>query len=778
MCSTAEKPTYEELKQRVKKLEKEVSELTGAEADIRLVRDKFKDILPAMGDGVDITTYDYKVVYANDNLKKIIGKDELEGHLCYKVFLERDAPCANCPMRRAIENWKTEIEEILQPNGRLIELSASPFRLASGEMAAIEIAKDITDRRRAEEALRDSEERYRRLFEEARDGIILADAKTGVIVDCNHAAARLVGREKSELIGQHQTILHPPDRVKGKFSETFDKHLEEGEGQVLETQVITSTGEIKEVAIKANLLRLGDRICLQGIFRDITEQKRAEEALQESERRYRTIFEDSRDPIYISGRDGQFIDVNRATLDLFGYIREEMIGMDVLKIYVNPDDRRRFQQEIEQKGSVRDYEMKFIKKDGTELDCLLTSTVRRAADGSILGYKGIIRDETERKRLESQLRQAQKMEAIGTLAGGIAHDFNNILAGIIGYTELAELIIAEGSPAKAKLDEVLKAAERATGLVRQILTFSRQGEQEPKVLQIGAATKEALKWLRSTLPATIEIRQDIRTDSGRVLLDPTRLNQVLINLCTNSAHAMRERGGVLEVSVVEVVLDAAGVAQCPDMKPGPYVRLTVSDTGCGMTPSVMARIFDPYFTTKEKGEGTGLGLAVIHGIIQSCGGKIVVYSEPGKGTTFHIYLPRVDMPPSEETAQFGDLPRGNERILFVDDEETLIDIGREMLRYLGYTAVVTTSSIEALETFRSQPDRFDLIITDQTMPRMTGDMLAKELLKIRPDIPIILCSGYSERITKETGGIQALIMKPFVMRNLAEIIREVLDKNR
>ncbi len=305
-------------------------------------------------------------------------------------------------------------------------MSSSPLRLPSGEMAAIEIARDVTDRKRAEKALQDSEERYRRLFEEAQDAIILADAETGVIVDCNRAAAKLVGREKSELIGQRQTILHPPDRVKEKFSETFKKHLTESEGQILETQVITSTGEIRNVAIKANFLRLGDRIFLQGIFRDITEHKRAEEALRESERRYRAIFEDSKDAIYITGRDGQFIDVNQATFDLFGYTGKEMIGMDVRKIYVNPDDGRRFQQEIEQKGSVRDYEMRFLKKDGTELDCFITSTVRRAADGSIRGYQGVIRDVTERKELFKN-----KLDFLTSICHDLGHDNNRPVAHTI-----------------------------------------------------------------------------------------------------------------------------------------------------------------------------------------------------------------------------------------------------------------------------------------------------------------------------------------------------------
>jgi PAS domain S-box-containing protein len=513
---------------------------------------------------------------------------------------------------------------------------------------------------------------------------------------------------------------------------------------------------------------------------DITERKRAEEAQRESEQRYRSLFKDSRDAIYMTARDGTFIDVNQSALDLFGYTRDEMIGLNALEIYIDPDDRQRFRQEIEQKGSVRHYEAKLRKKDGTQLDCLLAASVRLADDGSILGYQGIIHDVTDRKRLETQLHQAQKMEAVGTLAAGIAHDFNNILGVIIGYTEIAQIDLVEGTRAKAKLNEVLKAANRAKDLVNQTLTFSRQRELEPKALQLSLIVKEALKWLRASLPSTIEIRQNIKKDSGVVLADPTQMHQMLMNLCTNAAHAIREKGGVLEVSLMNVDLDAISAAQYPDIRPGRYVRLTVEDTGHGMAHEVMARIFDPYFTTKEKGVGTGLGLAVVHGIVESYRGNIVVYSEPGKGTTFHILLPRIDIKAGEEIEPIGLLPRGNERVLFVDDEEALSNIGQEMLEYFGYKVIVKTSSIEALEVFRAEPHKFDLVITDETMPGMTGKMLAKELMSIRADIPIILCTGFSELVGKEkakTMGIREFLMKPISIHDMTTTIRKVLDKD-
>jgi signal transduction histidine kinase/CheY-like chemotaxis protein len=387
------------------------------------------------------------------------------------------------------------------------------------------------------------------------------------------------------------------------------------------------------------------------------------------------------------------------------------------------------------------------------------------------------RTEEARQRLEAQLRQSQKMEAIGTLAGGIAHDFNNILGIIIGYTELAVLDIPRDSSPWHNLQEVLAATTRAKNLVRQILTFSRKSDIRHIPVQLPSLVKETLKLMRASLPATIEIRQQITEDVGPILADPTQMHQVLMNLCTNAAHAMRETGGILEVRVEAVEVDDAFAATHPELHPGAHVRLTIRDTGCGMEPEVLERIFEPFFTTKDVGEGTGMGLAMVHGIVADCGGTITVHSTPGEGTSFVLYLPCIPETAGDTEHAEDPIPRGKGCILFVDDEVMLARWGQTTLERLGYDVVARTSSIEALEAFRAMPQRFDVVITDQTMPNMTGEALARALRRIRPDIPIILCTGFSHFMDAEKAkalGIDAFCMKPLVARDLAATIRQVL----
>jgi len=526
----------------------------------------------------------------------------------------------------------------------------------------------------------------------------------------------------------------------------------------------------------------GVAVRLFGFGQDITERKRAEEALRESEEKYRTVLESNPDPVIVYDMEGRVIYLNPAFTRVFGWSLEEQIGKKIDNFVPEenwPETRMMIKKVTVSGESFSGLETRRYTKEGNILDISISGSFYRDQEGNVAASVINLRDITAQKRVEEQLQQSQKMEAIGTLASGIAHDFNNILSTIVGYTDLARIRLQQGTDATINLKEVLKASNRARELVRQILAVSRHGEQERKPICLSLAVKEGLKLLRASLPTTIEIRQNIEASTETVEADPTQIYQVLMNLCTNAHHAMSETGGVMEVSLTSVNLDTKDLIGFPDLKPGSYLKLTVSDTGHGMDQDILERIFDPYFTTKEKGVGTGLGLSVANGIVKSHGGAIRVYSKPGKGSTFHIFLPEIKSEVESEAETTEVLPGGDERILFVDDEETLIEIGEEMLAELGYEVETRISSVEALETFRADPDKFDLVITDLTMPHMTGEKLTREIMKIRPDTPVILCTGFLGLITEEKAmeiGIKEFIIKPLVTIELAKAVRRVLDE--
>jgi signal transduction histidine kinase len=385
--------------------------------------------------------------------------------------------------------------------------------------------------------------------------------------------------------------------------------------------------------------------------------------------------------------------------------------------------------------------------------------------------------EEQKAELEEKLRQALKMEAIGTLAGGIAHDFNNILGAILGYTELARASSSSFPEIYGKLDKVLQAGHRAKDLVRQILTFSRQAATERIALHPASLVTEAVRMLRSTLPATIDIVLRIDPKAGPVIADPTQMHQILMNLCTNAFHAMEHTGGRLEIMLKETTMGASGHAGEPGIEAGKYVQLSICDTGTGIDPEIRDKIFDPYFTTKEAGKGTGMGLAVAHGIVKSYGGIISINSEPGKGTAAHVFLPIIDADAVPENDEGEWIPGGGEHILFIDDEEILTSLNKVMLEELGYKVTAICDSRDALRIYQQQPDQFDLVITDQTMPGLTGAELAARMLQIRPDLPVILCTGYSSIISRDEArsmGIRSFAAKPLGRREMAILIRKAL----
>jgi PAS domain S-box-containing protein len=524
--------------------------------------------------------------------------------------------------------------------------------------------------------------------------------------------------------------------------------------------------------------------------REIQKRKEVEETLKENEETLRRITTSAQEAIVMMDDQGKVSFWNEAAERIFGYSKQEILGSDLHCMlapsqYIETYRHRfpHFTQTGQGPAVNRVTELIGKKKDGSEFFIELSlSSVKIHGKWHAIG---IIRDitirkrnETEQKELAKKLQQAQKMEAIGTLAGGIAHDFNNILAAIMGYTELSLGKVEEGSNIKRYLNEVFSAGKRAKDLVNQILAVAREAKEEIRPIQVSTLVKEVLKLIRSTIPTTIDVRQDLQSDS-LIMGSPTRVHQILMNLCTNAAHAMQDQGGVLKIGLKDVTIKKMPPASSFGLKTGDYIELTVSDTGAGISPDIIGSIFEPYFTTKTAGEGTGLGLSVVHGIVESYGGKITAHSALGKGSTFTIFFPITKMSTANHSHASEKLPMGSERILLLDDEVAIARMGSQMLASLGYSVTERTSSIEALELFRTRPNDFDLVITDMTMPNLTGDQLAVELMKIRPDIPVILCTGYSKKLSDETVrelGIKALAHKPIVMSDLSKIIRTVLDK--
>jgi PAS domain S-box-containing protein len=646
---------------------------------------------------------------------------------------------------------------------------------------------DITERKRAEEEVRENEEILEAVFRLSPVGICVRDAD-GNYLHVNDEYCRTFEFSKEELIGRNFSLILPPGEVEAAKA-TYSRFVIENLPRPRERKRRRKDGAIVYTeATDCILSREKGDVAVITVVRDISRRKRTEESLLYSEDRYRRLFEDAVLGIFRSTPDGKIISVNPAFARMFAFESPEQardqvndVGAD---LYVDPSRRHEIVRRIfDAKGPIL-VENRFRRKDGNLFTGNLHLWAVRDGDGKLLCLEGFVEDITERKvaeqekeKLEARLHQAQKLEAIGTLAGGIAHDFNNILAPIIGYTEMALNDVTQSHPMRHGLEQVLSAAFRAKDLVKQILAFGRSGkEQQQRPVEIGSVVKEALELLKASLPSSIEMRQNI--ESGVASADATQIHQVLLNLCTNAAHAMDDKG-ILDIRLCRVDLSLRDMADqsITDLKPGPYLKLSVSDTGSGMDKKTLLRIFDPYFTSKEVGKGSGLGLAVVLGIVKRHDGAITVCSEPGKGTVFHVYLPRVN-DEFESTVKVDNvLPGGSERILLVDDEPTVMQMGTTALERLGYKVTSSADSVIALELVQAGPCDFDLIITDFTMPKMTGLDFTREVRQILPHIPILLCTGFSEKITRrsleelEVG----LLMKPYGMKQLSETVRKVLE---
>ncbi len=616
------------------------------------------------------------------------------------------------------------------------------------------------------------------VFHTIKDAIIILDRDNN-IVRANNAVESLFGTSPISQIGNnycqllYQTDIPPshcpyPKTLKTKAPATNQFH----------NLLIGKYLEIKTLPRFDNKNRVYGVIL---IARDITKAITAQKALKKSEERFRNLTEMLPVAVYEMDLNGKITFANKYAFDCFGYNKEDFYkGISGLDL-ICENDRAMALVNIEKlKNNTYCDSNEYYgqKKNGTTFPTIFNSAMV-IHDNKPLGIRGVIIDISEKKNLEQKLLQSQKMEAIGTLAGGIAHDFNNILSAIMGYSELAELKLSENPTVARHLAEILSASERAKELVQQILTFSRKTEQQKQPLQISQIVTEALKLLRSSIPSTINIEQNISSNSF-TLADPTQIQQIVMNLCTNAYHAMRETGGTLTVSLTETELISEKTCLAKQMLPGSYSNLVISDTGIGMSNEIKAKIFDPYFTTKGVGEGTGLGLAVVHGVVESHAGRIEVESKPGKGTTFHIFLPVYKGKADISHPQKLDIPlQGNgETIMLVDDEYAILDITREFLETHNYKVECFTDGVQALKSFNLDQTHFDLILTDMTMPLMTGIQLAQKVLDVKPELPIILNTGHNELINREKSlsiGIKEHLEKPIHTDSLLRTVRKVLD---
>lgn len=764
---------------------RDISEQKAVEEELR----RLTSIVESTSDLVSTATPEGKLLFLNDAGRRMLGIDEYQDVTSLKI---QDAhPPASLRLvfeigiPAAIEKGVWVGETIILNRGQH-EIPVSQVIIAHkthrGDVEYLStIMRDISGPKKAERFLNS-------ILNTVADPIYVKDESHRYIT-VNDSLCEFIGLPRKTLLQKSDDELFGPATA-SELRKQDEAVFLSGREEISEEQITDGKGMIRHISIKNSAFtdETGKRF-LVGIVRDITGLKSAEKKLHDNIQLLDSIIKYMPACVKLVTREGTLLDMNPAGLAMIGArSKESVLGKNICGL-VCEEDREAYMKFNESVCGGRKETLRFcmMTLDGARLVLeTLAVPIPYGADGNMVQL-GITRDITEqiafqeeKKKLEKRLYQSQKMEAIGTLAGGIAHDFNNILGAIIGYTELAKLEASAESPVIKNLQQVLKACDRAKDLAKQILTFSRQTEREHRPTQLQRVAKEVLKLLRASIPTTIHIMECIDRTSGTVLADATQLHQVIMNLCTNAYHAMRETGGVLTVEVNSIDIGAADEKVVSlDLAPGPHVMLRISDTGHGMSPAVLGRIFEPYYTTKSKDEGTGMGLAVVHGIVKSHNGYIAAYSELGKGSTFEVFLPKIAATESKPDKEVIDIPRGTERILLIDDEKALVYSLQQMLERLGYQVAAVTGCEAAERLFSDAPGDFDLVITDMTMPVITGAELSRRFLALRRDIPIILCTGFSDLINAEKAkaiGIREFVMKPVVFEEIAGVVRKVLDE--
>lgn len=780
----------QQVDQRTKQLKLEIDERKQAESELKESQKRFRRMIEKSPLPMAITDQNLKFVLLSDKFSDLFGytlQDAVRAEEWWKnAFPEKGyREQVQRAWMAAIQKPKganTDIEKqewevtIKDRTKRTCEFHMIPL----GNVGLI-VMNDITEKKHLEKRLVESESRFGAIFDHANDGILVAEAATKRLIMANNTICKMLGYTREEILNMSVRDIHPRNDLP-KVLETFDKQLNKKIEIAGNLPVLRKDGTIFFAEINPTPVTLGTQNCLIGIFRDITERKFAEEALQaEKEKAQRYL--DIAGVIFVAlNTDGNVTLINKKGCEVLGYEYEEIIGMNWFENFIPvwlqeelmPVSKKLLNGDIE---SAEYHENPVLTKSGEERLIAWHNTVLRDEGGNISGHLSSGEDISDKRHLETQLHQAQKMKSIGTLAGGIAHDFNNILAPIVGYTEMALEEIDENSFIYEDLQEIYKAANRATDLVKQILTFARRSDEKLQPIRVKPVVKDALKFLRSSIPASVDIKENITSDSI-VTANQTQLHQVLMNLCTNSQHAIGEKEGVIGIVVEDVdIIDRAEV-NYRSLTPGQYVKISVSDNGIGIPEEALGSIFEPYYTTKKQGEGTGLGLAIVHGIVSKSGGAISVESECGRGSTFSIFLPIAAIDEKYEPYESTKISTGQGKILFVDDEETIAEMNRKILESLGYDVTACTSSLEALQLFEHRPEYFDLVITDMTMPHMTGDRLATKIKEINSNTLVILCTGHSKKLSdkpESSYDFDAILYKPIAKARLAQTVSDLIS---
>ncbi len=756
-----------------------------AEEALRESEEKWRNLFENSIDSVFTGDVEGNITSANPEMEALTGYkiDELTG-MSFKDLVNPEE--TERVSKKYSDLYRTGVPvrdfviSIVRKDGeeRLVEGNSNVIKKGEDIIGFQGTFRDITKKRETEQALMESEKKYRDLVENIDDIIYIADGE-GNFKFYNNALVKFSGYTEENFVGKNFKDLITPESY-GHAAEVFKKQLRGEDVGVFEFQFIDNKGNLKISEMRERLIWEGDRIVeVHGIGRDITERRMAEEMIRESEEKFRNLFESSKDVIYLTTITGEFLDINSAAEEIFGYSAEELKKLNIKYLYKNRKDRENFQREIQEKGFVKDYSIVFMKKDGTPVDCLLTSTLRKGKDESIIGYQGIIRDITERKYLEEQLLRAQKMKAIGTLAGGMAHNFNNILVGIMGYSEYLLRKSREGDPDYKALKTIHESTIKASELTRQLLNIARGGDYKRVKVNMNSVVKRVIPLVTGTIDKTIEVVVALNINLYTAEGDVGQLEQCLLNLCINSRDAM-PGGGKIIIETKNQIVDEHFVKTHLDAKVGNYVVLSVTDTGTGIAPDIIDHIFEPFFTTKKHAGGSGMGLATVYGIVKNLQGIITVYSEVGEGTTFRLYFPAIEEEIEENDSTYEDASLGgDETILLVDDEKVVRDMWGEILYELGYKVIISEGGKEVVDLIKERGKDIDLIILDIVMPKMGGKEIFKEVKKIEPNIKILVSSGYSANgqvgdVIK--AGADGFIQKPASILNLTTKIRDILNK--